>query len=228
MSRATIKKGKREAFLKPLHSFDDLLKGKQFIVWNGQLLYKNGNGYVLTNISKDENYTREDYMKLPEGAPFQLIQGKLTHMASPKIIHQRISWFLSGLLFNFLNENPIGEAFAAPMDVHFNEKNIFQPDLLFVSNERANIIQDWIQGAPDLIIEIISPGTKKMDRSEKKEVYGKYGVKEYWLIDPENKTLEFFENIDGKMVSEKKLKTGEVMESKILKGFRFEIAELFK
>ncbi len=114
----------KKGFLRPLRSFDDLLRGRLFIMWNSQLLYKNGKGYVLTDISSDQEYTKEDYMQLPEGAPFQLIQGKLIHMPS-KDKHQEISIALTFYLYKFVKENDIGVVRNAPLDVHLNEKNIF-------------------------------------------------------------------------------------------------------
>ena len=227
MSTAIAKNKRKEGFLRPLRSFDDLLRGRLFIMWNGQLLYKNGKGYVLTDISSDQEYTKEDYMQLPEGAPFQLIQGKLIHMPSPKDRHQEISIVLSVLIYQFVKEHNLGIVRTAPLDVHLDIKNIFQPDILFISNERSAILQDWIFGAPDLVVEILSKGTAKIDLNQKKEEYGKHNVLEYWIIDPVKETLDVYENKEGKMEKTASLKKADTLKSSVLKGFELNLKELF-
>lgn len=221
-------KNKKEEFLKPLKSFDDLLRGRPFMVVNGDLIFKNGNGYVIADVSADRECSVEDYRKLPEGAPFQLIHGKLTFVPSPKDKHQAISFQLSGYFFVFLKNHPIGIVRHAPMDVHLDEKNVYQPDLLFISNERRDILKDWVYGAPDLVVEIISLGTEKVDRKEKMETYGKYGVLEYWLVSPENQQVEVFENKNGKLVLQAKLNKTDTLTSNILPGFEMPLAALFQ
>jgi Uma2 family endonuclease len=225
---AISEKNKKGGFLRPLKSFDDLLGGRPFMMVNGDFIFKNGNGYVIADVSADREFTADDYMKLPEGAPFQLIHGKLTYMPSPKDKHQAISFQLSGHFFVFLNNHPIGIVRHAPMDVHLDEKNIFQPDLLFVTNERKEIIKDWIFGAPDLVVEIISKGSEKDDRERKMEVYGKHNVLEYWLISPENQQVEVFENKKGKLVLKAKLTATDTLTSKVLPGLKIPLGSLFQ
>ena len=228
MSTAIAKKTTGERFLRPLQSIEDLMGGRQYAMHNGQFIFKNEeNGYTIANVAEDREYTVEDYMQLPEGAPFQLINGKLTFMASPKVLHQNISFILSGLFFNFLREYPIGKFLTAPMDVHLDVKNVFQPDLLFVSNERSHIVQDFVYGAPDLVVEITSPGSKKMDSKDKMAVYGKYHVREYWLIDPGTKSVQLFENQGDEMIEKAKLGMGGRVESQVLQGFQLEVKDLF-
>ena len=213
--------------MRPLQSIEELMGGRQYVMHNGQFVFKSEHGYSIADVSEDRGYTVDDYMLLPEGAPFQLINGKLTFMASPKIFHQDISFILSGLFFNFLRTNPIGKFLVAPMDVHFDEKNVFQPDLLFVSNERSHIIKDFVYGAPDLVVEIMSPGSKKLDTRDKMVVYGKYHVREYWLIDPNKKTVQVFENQGDEMVEKQRLGKEERLESNVLQGFQLEVELLF-
>ncbi len=228
MSTAIAKKIGEERFLKPLNSIEDLMNGRGYTLHNGNFIFKNEEGgYTIANVSDDRDYTVDDYMKLPESAPFQLIHGKLTYMPSPKDLHQHISFILGGLFFNFIRKNPIGIFRAAPFDVHFDEKNVFQPDLLFISNERKNILKDWVYGAPDLVVEIISKGTASIDKKQKMETYGKHGVREYWLIDPDKKTLQLFENQGNKMKEVEKLATGQRLVSRVLNGFELDIKDLF-
>lgn len=204
------------------------MNGRGYTLHNGNFIFKNEDGgYTIADVSDDRVYTDDDYMKLPESAPFQLIHGKLIYMPSPKDIHQSISIHLATLLYLFVSQNKLGIVRNAPLDVHFDKINVFQPDLLFISNERKHILKDWVYGAPDLVVEIISKGTASIDKKQKMETYGKYGVREYWLIDPVKKTLQVFENQGNKMVELEKLGVGQSLESKVLTGFQLEIGDLF-
>jgi Uma2 family endonuclease len=200
MSTAIAKKAGSERFLRPLQSLEDLMGGRQYAMHNGQFMFKNDNGYSIADVSEDREYTVEDYVQLPEGAPLQLINGKLLFMPLPKDLHQAISGKLFFLLYAFIDKFKLGNLRHAPLDVHFGTKNVFQPDLLFVSNERSHIIKDFVYGAPDLVVEILSPGSKKLDSKDKMAVYGKYHVREYWLIDPAAKTVQLFENQGDEMI----------------------------
>ncbi|MBA2422393.1 MAG: Uma2 family endonuclease, partial [Chitinophagales bacterium] len=112
--------------------------------------------------------TKQDYMNLPEGAPYQLINGELIMSPAPKFNHQNIILEISFLIKNFLNNNPIGVLVISPMDVHFDEENIFQPDILFISKENKNCrIEDWVYGPPDLIIEVLSEFNSYFDTKKK-------------------------------------------------------------
>ncbi len=134
--------------------------------------------------------TKQDYMNLPEGAPYQLINGELIMSPAPKANHQRIIGRLFNLLYDFVNANNMGEVIISPMDVHFDEENIFQPDILFVSKESKNCrIEDWVYDAPDLIIEVLSESDSYYDTKKKLRVYEKYGVKEYFIVDPNDKEV---------------------------------------
>ncbi|MFN0047991.1 MAG: Uma2 family endonuclease [Cytophagales bacterium] len=133
-----------------------------------------------------EKASVEDYMNLPEGGKYQLIDGEIIEMASPIEKHQDLSGEIFAKLFLHTKKNILGKVFSAPFDVHFDEENIFQPDILFVSNERIEIIKKWIYGAPDVVIEILSPTTAYFDSHRKFHTYEKYGVKEYFLVNPED------------------------------------------
>ena len=149
-------------------------------------------------------------------------------MTSPTLSHQRIVVYLTTLLYTFVNKNKTGEIFCAPMDVEFDNRNIFQPDLLFIDRDNFDIMgKKRIKGAPDLTVEILSDSTSKYDLREKKQVYAKYGVKEYWIIDPEFKRFEVF-NLEG---DEYKLsfinKSDKPFQSLVLNGLEINFDELF-
>src|SRR5690606_690233 len=91
----------------------------------------------------------------------------------------------------YLESNPIGELRIAPYDVHLDEENVFQPDIIFIKNDNlSKIEQNGFYGAPSLVIELLSPGTARYDRYQKKVVYERSGVQEYWIVDPDTKEVE--------------------------------------
>ena len=112
---------------------------------------------------------------------------------SPIPQHQRISRKIEFMLEKFVTENDLGEVFDAPCDVYLDDENVVQPDILFISKERLNIIGEKnIQGAPDLVIEIISEITAYRDLVQKKKLYARFGVKEYWIVIPEEGSVEIY------------------------------------
>lgn len=173
-------------------------------------------------------YTYEDYRKLPEGAPYQLIGGMLIITPSPSTYHQIISMKLGFLLVSFVQEKNLGLTLFAPIDVYLNETNTYQPDILFIAKDRQAIIEpDKINGAPDLVIEILSPSTAYYDLRKKFKVYEKSGVKEYWIIDPEEQSVEVFTLQEGKfMIGQKAEKQGHI-QSAIVEGFNVPIETIF-
>ncbi|WP_448584012.1 Uma2 family endonuclease [Thermocrinis sp.] len=139
--------------------------------------------------------TIKDYMELPEGAPYQLIEGELIMSPAPNLEHQRASKRLFKKLSQAIESHQKGEVFYAPIDVYLDEENAFQPDLVVVlKDSKARIEERGIFGAPDVVVEILSPSTAYYDLTEKKEVYERVGVKEYWIVDPKRKSFEIYAN----------------------------------
>lgn len=207
--------------------FRALLKGKDYINIGNQILFEREGQFFLTMIEYGSPiYTNEHYQMLPFKAPFQLINRKLVYVASPLDLHQKTLSNLHGIFFMHLRIHKVGVVRFAPLDVHFDEENVFQPDLLFISNERKDIIKKWIHGAPDLILEVLL-SNKSHDLGEKKEVYGKYNVLEYWAIDYKTKTLDAYLNKDQVMVLKKSYQAEDEVHSEVLKGFSFVLAEIF-
>ena len=135
--------------------------------------------------------TVENYKLLPETGPrYQLIQGDLYMAPAPNRFHQEISRNLQFELHSYLKRNPIGKLFNAPFGVYLDEINVFQPDIIIVLNERLGILtEEGAEGAPHLVIEILSPKTRRLDLVNKKQEYARAGVKELWIIDPEPRTI---------------------------------------
>lgn len=137
--------------------------------------------------------TYQDYVLLPDdGKRYEILDGDLYVTPSPTARHQKVSVNLFLGLSQHVRANGLGEVFYAPLDVILADDSIAQPDLLFISNERLPIVRDWVHGAPDLVIEILSPGTRDRDRTLKRHLYARYGVRELWLVDPEARTAEVF------------------------------------
>ena len=136
-------------------------------------------------------FTYEDYQHTPEDQRFELLDGELTMVPAPNLRHQRIGTRLGALLHAFVQERDLGEVFHAPCDVVLSNTDVVQPDLLFVCEERAHLLLggDNVLGAPDLVVEILSPSTAGRDRTLKRALYAKHGVKEYWLVDPDARTV---------------------------------------
>ncbi|WP_104372139.1 Uma2 family endonuclease [Desulfocucumis palustris] len=138
-------------------------------------------------------YTYEDYLKINDDNQYELIGGELILVPAPKTTHQKISRKLLQIIGTFIDDNNLGELYGAPTDVILTETDKPQPDILFISNERLGIItENNVQGAPDLVIEVLSPSTTSRDKVEKSKMYYTHGVKEYWIIDPDAKVIEVF------------------------------------
>ncbi|MDB5150059.1 MAG: Uma2 family endonuclease [Mucilaginibacter sp.] len=177
-----------------------------------------------------KKYTVDDYLLLEEGAPFQLINYDLIMSPSPIPAHQQLSAKIIQLLSNFLDSiNDNGFLVSAPMDVKFDDGNVLQPDILYIKESRVvDLVKDRIEGAPDLIIEILSPSTAYYDLRQKKDVYEKYEVAEYIIIDPVQENADMYKLTDGVYsLYQKALKT-ETLASLIIPGFKLELSKLFK
>ena len=160
---------------------------------------------------------------------YELINGILMRRASPKTDHQRILRRLALAIGAFLEKNSMGEFFFAPFDVFFDDYNQAQPDILFVKNERSFIIHptDCVTGAPDLVVEIISPGSVRQDRVDKKVLYEKFGVREYWIIDPNNRAVEIYILQNDQFAAHQLLEAEGKITSTILVGLDFDVKDLF-
>jgi Uma2 family endonuclease len=132
--------------------------------------------------------TYDDFVLFPDdGMRHELIDGEHYVTPSPNRKHQKVSGNLHLLASSWLEDHPIGQLFYAPFDVVFSKFDVVEPDLLYMSNERASqvLTQANVQGAPEIVIEIGSPGTRKRDETIKRHLYERAGVSEYWVVDPE-------------------------------------------
>jgi Uma2 family endonuclease len=177
--------------------------------------------------------TYDDFLLFPDdGKRHELIDGEHYVTPSPASKHQRIVWNLNGLLYIYLQAHPVGKAFGAPFDVVFSQFDVVEPDLLFVSAERAGklLTEKNIQGAPDLVVEIGSPSTRKRDETIKRRLYERFGVMEYWVIDPELDTIKVYRRVGDRheRAAELSLEANDTLTSPLLPGLELPLSKIFE
>ena len=149
----------------------------------------------VTRPSPDVKLTYDDFVQFPDdGLRHELIDGEHYVTPSPNTKHQGISINLTVLIGSWLERNPIGRLFHAPFDVVFSNFDVVEPDLLYLSNERAAdaLTPLHVRGVPELVIEIASPATRKRDETVKRRLYEQTGVSEYWVVDAEINTMRVY------------------------------------
>ena len=151
-------------------------------------------GRMTMDMPVDIRLTYEDFCHLPDdGKRYEIIDGELFVTPSPFLAHQRAVTRLTRYLSAFVQENDIGEVFVAPFEVLFSRFDVVEPDLLYVSKARLSVLTEKnVQGAPDLVVEVLSSSTADRDRTIKLKLYGRSGVKEYWIIDPDEPSATIY------------------------------------
>ena len=172
--------------------------------------------------------TYADYCLTPDNERYELLGGELIVAPAPNSAHQITVMELGTLLHMFVKARGLGQVFFAPYDVVLSETDVVQPDLLFISNERAYIITPAnARGAPDLVVEILSPSTAERDRTFKRALYARYGVSEYWLVDPDARTITVLLLDDGAFAEAARYGTGQTLTSPTLPGFTANLDDIF-
>ena len=144
---------------------------------------------VLENPEK--TWTYDDYLGLDEDVRFEIISGKALMSPSPELFHQQWAGDLFTIIRQHVDSHKLGRVYFAPIDVVLDRENVVQPDLVFVSTANAGLLERrGVMGVPDLVVEVISPSSLRRDRYEKRELYARFGVKEFWLADVANRSLE--------------------------------------
>jgi len=174
-----------------------------------------------------KRWTYDEYSRLDDDKRYEIIDSTLIMAPSPTDHHQDWAADLHLLLGPFVKNRKLGRLFIAPFDVVLDDENIVQPDLVFVSSPKAGIIQSrGIFGVPDLLVEIISPSTVRKDRYEKKALYARFGVREYWMADPANHAIEVLHLESGKYEPHCSAEEKGLISSVVLTGFSFDISQL--
>lgn len=188
---------------------------------------------MATETLTQKRWTYQDYALLDDGKRYEILDGDLLEMSAPTTYHQDCLRDLGFLMWQFVKEKKSGKIFLAPTDVIFDEDHTTQPDILFVSTERAALIRkEGIFGAPDVVVEILSPSPVYHDRHKKRQVYERFGVVEYWLVDAANRTIEVMELTELQGGGSRGYTlfsfggAGETVRSKRLAGFEVKVSDV--
>ncbi len=178
-------------------------------------------------------FTYADYKSLPvsETRRYELLGGEIVMVPAPTEPHQRAVRNLGFMLWEFVRKNGLGWVYLAPLDVVLGEGEdveVVQPDVIFISRERRFLIQkEEIRGAPDLVVEVLSPGTEEKDRHFKKTLYARHGVREYWIVDPGGKTAEVYTLGERGFELVSRYRGDETLVSPLLPGLVIPLREIF-
>ena len=172
-------------------------------------------------------WTYERYYALDDEQRYEVINGELLMVPGPGTFHQSIVGALFIRLTRHAEESGAGTVFVSPLDVVLDDINVVQPDVLFIRNDHLEIIDPRaIRGVPDLVVEILSPGTRRRDRMVKAQLYARAGVPEYWIVDPPARCIEVFSLGETGYALHSSATGGGVASSKALDGFEVVVNEV--
>ena len=173
-------------------------------------------------------FTYEDYAKTPEGERYELIDGELIMAAAPNMAHQNAQSIIGGEFYVLVRDRNLGWVYFSPTDVYLSDTDVVQPDLLFISKARSRIRTGKnIRGAPDLVVEILSPSTSANDWGYKRDLYARHGVREYWLVDPYAKQVIVMLLKDGSYEIVGVYREDDTLRSPTLEGFELDLGRVF-
>jgi Uma2 family endonuclease len=185
---------------------------------------------MMSAIAADYRITAKDYFALPEGPPyFQLIDGELYMSPFPNRCHQDVARNIGVPLTSHVEAANLGTVYFVPRDIVFTEEHIFQPDLYFVCSARSEILDGHgAMGAPDLIVEVLSPGTATLELGRKREIFAQAGVTEFWAVSPKSKMVEVFRFAERKDGPTAVLKDSDTLTTPLLPGFQLSLSRNFR
>ena len=174
-------------------------------------------------------FTLNDYLSTPGDKRYQLLDGEMILAPSPSERHQTIVARLYMAVYRFVSEQSLGRAWFAPLDVVLSDYDVVQPDIMFVSNTRSDVVTEAnIQGPPDLVVEILSRSTEDYDRGYKQVLYGRCGVREYWIVDPDAETVEVLALDQQGLALQATYRPGETLASPVLPGLAVNVDQIFR
>jgi Uma2 family endonuclease len=187
----------------------------------------------VRSVDRAVKLTYDDFVLFPDdGKRHELIDGEHYVTPSPNTKHQRISANLHLLMGNWQEQHPVGQVFYAPYDVVFSEFDVVEPDLLYLSNERAAqvITAQHARGVPELVVEIASPATRKRDETIKRRLYERAGVSEYWVVDPEIDVIRVYRREHDRFSRPTELSrdADDILKTPLLPGIGLPLARIFK
>jgi Uma2 family endonuclease len=177
--------------------------------------------------------TYDDLLALPDdGLRHELIDGEHIVSPSPGSAHQLIVGNLYLLIRSFLSEQPLGVVMLAPFDIVFSRHDVVEPDLIYFSIERFRSVvgEKNAQGAPDLAVEVVSPWSRRRDEVTKRRLYERWGVAEYWVVDPELESIKVYRLVDGtfQRTGELSVEAGDSITTQLLPGLALTLASVFE
>jgi Uma2 family endonuclease len=182
-------------------------------------------------IPEGRKLTYDDFLAIPDdGLRHEIIDGVHYVTPSPNLRHQRVVGALYLRIANHLEAHSVGEVFLAPFDVVFTKFDVVEPDLLFVSKERLEIVTEKnVEGTPDLVIEVLSESTSRRDLGMKRQMYDRAGVIEYWIADPESETIQVFRRTADRLALATTLAraAGAVLTTPLLPGLEIALFRVF-
>ena len=190
-----------------------------------------GEDRVMQQDTRDTRLTYEDFLLFPDdGLRHEIIDGEHYVTPSPNRGHQLLVGRLYFEIEQFLRANRgIGQVFLSPFDVIFSKWDVVEPDLLFIAADQEDIVTDKnVQGAPALVVEIASPGTRRRDEQIKRQLFDRGGVREYWIVDPDAHVVRVFRRQpDGSLAPVAELADGTVLSTPLLPGLEIRLNDLF-
>ena len=184
---------------------------------------------MATTTESGVRQTYKDYCATPDDERYELLDGKLMMVPAPNTKHQRLVVRLIRELKEFAEEQDLGTVYVAPCDVFLTDTNVVQPDVLFISRSREHrVTAKDVRGAPDLVIEILSPSTAENDEGPKRELFGRHGVLEYWIVDPIAETIAVHRQEAGKLERAETLGRGETLRTAVLDGLQPKVDDVFR
>ena len=179
---------------------------------------------MVTTPNTAIKFTYRDYVNTPDDKRYELLDGELILSEAPSRNHQGSQVNIGSPLHVFVQSNRLGAVYFAPRDVVLSDTDVVQPDLLFISNERLHIdTERAVHGSPDLVVEVLSPSTAERDRTFKRALYARHGVKEYWLVEPAARTIEVLLLGEDSFETVATYGEGDTLVSPTLHGFRLDV-----
>ena len=180
---------------------------------------------VLENPAR--RWTYEEYYRLDDDQRYEIIEGNLLMAPASDMWHQDWSLSLTLLMATHVKRHNLGKVLVAPFDVVLDSENTVQPDLIFVATANLGVIKPRaIFGTPDLLTELISPASVRRDRYDKKDLYARFGVKEYWIGDPANQSLEILTRKDGRYELHCSAESSGKLNSLVLPSLEFDLSQI--
>ena len=180
------------------------------------------------SVPESLRFTYEDYARLPDDRRYEVIDGELFLTPAPTPYHQLVKQRIEQFLLKHVESRGLGQVLDAPCDVVLSRFDVLQPDIFFVSSGRLAVIgEKYISDAPDLVVEVLSPGARKRDRVFKSKRYARFGVHEMWIADPDKKTIEVHVNAEKSLRREALYAGDDVLVSPLLPGLGIPLARVF-